>query len=229
MRKKTILFSWAGLLTALFPLMIRGQSESASGYLTSLPPEAPTLGRPADQSSVSAEGTTLAWHRRIHTANYTLQVSATPDFSDLFAGRTVADTVMDLVFLDPNTTYYWRVSGSNVAGEGKFSEVRVFITAPLSAPSAPPGYGLQSAYPNPFCSTTTFICHLPDHAEISLIILDSRGQVVRRLMPDHLNKGGNAIRWDGRDDQGFKVDSGLYFCLLRSGSLHFTQKVLFIH
>jgi hypothetical protein len=103
--------------------------------------------------------------------------------------------------------------------------------APTDAPAAPlasepgsggvPGaVGLQvlSLAPNPFNPSTeiTFEIRRPD--VLSLEIHDAGGKLVRTERLGALGTGRHAFRWDGRDDDGLNVGSGVYFVRLRGAA-----------
>jgi len=58
---------------------------------------------------------------------------------------------------------------------------------------------------------------LPADGPVSLIICDAQGRQVRALLSDREGSGPHGITWDGRDDRGESVPSGVYFCRLRAG------------
>ncbi|HOD17462.1 MAG TPA: FlgD immunoglobulin-like domain containing protein [Candidatus Cloacimonadota bacterium] len=68
-----------------------------------------------------------------------------------------------------------------------------------------------SNYPNPFSTSTKLSFILPESGKTNLIIYNAKGQKVRTLLSSLLKKGYNAADWDGRDDNGRMVGSGLYF------------------
>ena len=63
--------------------------------------------------------------------------------------------------------------------------------------------------------------HMP--VDMALCILDLEGRVVRDLVRDHRPSGRHRIQWDGRDNDGRAVPSGLYFYRLKSRSDAFEQ------
>lgn len=69
----------------------------------------------------------------------------------------------------------------------------------------------SSAAPNPFNPRTVIRFELPDEAAISLVIFNGRGERVRSLWNGVLPRGPQAQKWDGRDDRGRPVSSGVYF------------------
>jgi hypothetical protein len=67
-------------------------------------------------------------------------------------------------------------------------------------------------YPNPFNGRTVLRFSLQDDGPVSLTIYNIMGQQVRTLADGLRQAGAHRIVWDGRDDHGRKVSSGLYFC-----------------
>ena len=231
MQKIIIILLFIGLLSGDVVIADKGEGESDSGFLTSLPPDAPALNSPANEATQLPDTITVIWHSQVHAASYTLQVSGVIDFSDLFVSKTGTDTVLTLSGFEKSTTYYWRVSASNVAGEGVFSDVWSFTTSSPSAvnrkiSSTPKRYALLPVYPNPFNPKTTVTYHLPEQAEVSLVIYNSMGQSVQELVSGNKKAGEYMVTWDGRDYRGAPVTSGVYICLFKSGSHVFTQKIL---
>ena len=63
---------------------------------------------------------------------------------------------------------------------------------------------------------------------VELEIYDLRGQRVRRLGDEARGPGQHLHPWDGRDDRGLPVASGVYFCRLRTGDQLFSQRLLLL-
>ncbi len=70
---------------------------------------------------------------------------------------------------------------------------------------------LSGNYPNPFNPTTNIKFNLKNDSKVSLVIYNIRGQKVRTLVNDNLQAGSHSIVWDGRDESGKSVSSGVYF------------------
>ena len=65
--------------------------------------------------------------------------------------------------------------------------------------------------PNPFNPSTTLHVQLPTSGPVSLTLYNLAGQVVRTVWVEHyLDAGMHSWQWDGRDDQGRPVASGVY-------------------
>ena len=90
---------------------------------------------------------------------------------------------------------------------------------------------LLANYPNPFNPETWIPYQLAVPAEVTLTIYDMNGGVVRRLEVGHQAAGiyqsrNRALYWDGRNDHGEFVASGLYFYTLKAGEFAATRKML---
>lgn len=84
-------------------------------------------------------------------------------------------------------------------------------TAVARAGKMPEQIELIGNYPNPFNPQTRIQFKLVKVQNISLIIFNERGQQVRKLAQDTFAKGTHDILWDGKNDAGQFVNSGLYF------------------
>jgi len=66
-------------------------------------------------------------------------------------------------------------------------------------------------YPNPFCPNLEIAFELPEPACVTLTIYNVLGQPVRDLVDAEMAAGRHSLEWDGLDDYGNEVDSGVYF------------------
>ncbi|MBN1782642.1 DUF362 domain-containing protein [bacterium] len=101
------------------------------------------------------------------------------------------------------------------SGEG-IELIQILTTAPVAVANRdediPDAFTLYANYPNPFNPSTTIRCSLPVSADIRLNILNLKGENVRSLIDQHQSEGIFEIRWNGRDDNGCRVASGIYIC-----------------
>jgi aminopeptidase N len=100
---------------------------------------------------------------------------------------------------------------------------------------APPGgnsdamperFSLLSGYPNPFNPGIRISFTLPVTANVELAIYNSKGQRSKLLRSEVLSGGIHSIEWDGRDQHGVEVASGVYFVRMVSEGFQATQKIL---
>ena len=90
---------------------------------------------------------------------------------------------------------------------------------------------LLANYPNPFNPETWIPYQLTMDSEISITIYNVRGKVVRHLELRYQHAGvyyskGHAAYWDGKNDLGEPVASGVYFYTLTAGDFSATRKML---
>ncbi|MDZ7371126.1 MAG: carboxypeptidase regulatory-like domain-containing protein, partial [candidate division KSB1 bacterium] len=84
------------------------------------------------------------------------------------------------------------------------------ITAPAGKPIL--SYRLEQNYPNPFNPSTTLIYHLPRKAAVTLSIFNVHGQWVTTLVDGVQDSGIYQVVWNGLDQKGKPVPSGVYIC-----------------
>ena len=70
-------------------------------------------------------------------------------------------------------------------------------------------------YPNPFNPTTTIDFSIPNDSEINLSIYNLKGQIVKTLANEQLERGNHSVVWHGIDKYGKAVSSGVYFYKLK--------------
>ena len=90
------------------------------------------------------------------------------------------------------------------------------------APGAP---ALHANHPNPFQTETTIRYSLPRTAPVRLVVYDVTGRVVRELVNGIQDAGDRRATWDGRDEAGSPVRSGVYVVRLEAGSTRLTRRM----
>jgi len=97
----------------------------------------------------------------------------------------------------------------------------------VDGPPAPPArLEMAPARPNPFGASTVLRFTLPRAGVVRLEVLDPMGRRVRRLFAGPLGAGPNQVAWDGRDDQGNAVATGIYWVRIEAGAEAATRKVV---
>ena len=92
----------------------------------------------------------------------------------------------------------------------------------------PRAVSLAQNYPNPFNSATTIEYALRSASGVLLQVYDLTGQRVRELVHGHRPTGSYRAVWDGADERGRAVSSGVYFYALRAGSAREIKKMLYV-
>lgn len=84
------------------------------------------------------------------------------------------------------------------------------------------------AHPNPFNPSLEIRLTTPVGLAVDLDIMDVSGRRVRRLLWGASDMGAKNVIWDGRDDAGLALPSGIYFCDVRAGGLRAVRKVTMV-
>ena len=91
------------------------------------------------------------------------------------------------------------------------------------------GISLSRPMPNPFRDATELEFATPlDGERAAIRIYYLRGRLVRTLLDEAAAYGRHVARWDGTDDSGRSVASGVYFCSLEQGGAYLTQKLMLL-
>lgn len=87
---------------------------------------------------------------------------------------------------------------------------------------------LAQNYPNPFNPSTNIPFRLDERTPVKLTIFDILGRQVRQLLNDNLPAGAYTAQWDGKNDHGESVNSGLYLYRLQTGDVHYENKMMLV-
>ena len=141
---------------------------------------------------------------------------------------------LGLLFLDDYTWGSFVVTPpyhpTNDGGRTMFMELQITpYGGAVDEPSAPQISSiLHQNYPNPFNPETTISFDLLASGPASLKIFNTKGQLVRTLVDSNLPGGKHSYIWNGLDDNGLAVSSGLYLYRLSSGSDTTTHKMILV-
>jgi len=94
--------------------------------------------------------------------------------------------------------------------------------------SHPIDFILNQNYPNPFNPSTTIQYSLPEAGSIKLTIFDILGQEVTTLRDGSQSRGNCKVQWNGMDQSGNPVSTGVYFARLEAGEYSHTIKMLYL-
>jgi hypothetical protein len=96
------------------------------------------------------------------------------------------------------------------------------------AASVPWKFVLSQNYPNPFNPTTRISFEIPKALQTKLVVYDILGREVRTIVNEEMHAGSHVVTWDGRNNAGFNVGSGVYMYKLTAGSMSKTQKMMLL-
>jgi hypothetical protein len=89
-------------------------------------------------------------------------------------------------------------------------------------------FDLKQNYPNPFNPITVVEYTLPKSSQVRIQIYNILGQRVRLLVDEWQETGGKKVEWDGKDDDGIEVGSGIYFYRVTAGDFVDCKKMTLI-
>ncbi len=127
----------------------------------------------------------------------------------------------------------WLIQAEQVALTDAISQRGILYLEQLLATLTPKETALFPNYPNPFNPETWIPYQLANPSEVLITIYDARGRVVRRLDLGHQHEGyyttqNRAAYWDGRNNVGERVASGIYFYTLTVGDFTTTRKMVIL-
>jgi hypothetical protein len=175
------------------------------------------------ETSATQDGVLLSWatsySEGLRGYNVYRSESATGEFRNLAGGLIPAERgeSYEDTNVRPGTTYYYRIGA--VDPDGEFLSRTVTVTTPIWRTT------LEQNHPNPFNPSTTISFYLSQAGTVSLRIYDTRGRLVRLLIDGPKSSGAQMVDWDGTNDHGETVGSGVYFYRLQAGKDVFTKKM----
>jgi flagellar hook assembly protein FlgD len=92
----------------------------------------------------------------------------------------------------------------------------------------PDEFSLMKNYPNPFNPKTNIQFTVPEQSFVKLFIYDINGRIVHKIIDSDLKSGYYSVVWDGTNELGLKVGSGIYFYRLEAKNFTSSQKMIFI-
>ncbi|MBD3377334.1 T9SS type A sorting domain-containing protein [candidate division KSB1 bacterium] len=125
---------------------------------------------------------------------------------------------------------------TKIANDKNFVVMRFEFTGPATAVErhevrfvTPDDFVLEQNYPNPFNPTTTISYDLPLNKQVSLKIYNTMGQLVRTLVDDQLQVAGqHKVVWDGLNDAGSRVATGVYIYSLEFGNFSKSRRMTLV-
>lgn len=122
---------------------------------------------------------------------------------------------------EPGVAYRYRVDVVDDDGRRELFETDV-----VALPAMP--LTLHQNHPNPFNPSTTIEYYLPEKANVRLEIYDISGRLIATLADGEMESGAHAITWNGFDNGGRPVASGIYFSRLAAGKEAISKKMIML-
>ncbi|HLT24255.1 MAG TPA: T9SS type A sorting domain-containing protein, partial [Ignavibacteria bacterium] len=195
-----------------------------------LPPSAPVLTSPLNNSVGQSFTPLLEWDSLASANSYTVQLSEDSTFATTLineTGLTLAEYQVASGVLDDDTKYYWRVSGTNSAGTGAYSDIWNFTTLGVGintiAGVIPKEYKLFNNYPNPFNPSTKIKFDIPKASFVTLKIYDMSGREIAKLVDGNLTASSYEFTFNAGS-----LPSGVYFYRLQTNEFVNTMRMVLV-
>lgn len=229
--------------------------QRALDWLADTTNSAPTMPQaiePQDNSLVTMtqpteESITFHWHAATDVdgdpVRYIFQLDTTATFAhpNVLFERDYADTTLDIagskldsLITTPGDTVqlYWRVFASDYSDISHVQTMSLKLTTDTTGtgtqnerPALPVAFNLSQNYPNPFNPSTTVSYDVPHTGYVNITVYDMLGNVVKTLVHSAQTPGHYTIRWNGLNNNGQNVASGIYFIQMRSSDFLATRKI----
>ena len=116
-------------------------------------------------------------------------------------------------------------SGNNVAEVAVGVGIEVSVEEPNLSPSE---FALHQNYPNPFNPSTNIKFDIAQNSHVAIAIYNLAGQKVSTLFNRFLDSGSYTITWNGLDNNGYQLPSGMYFYEMRTPSYQSIKKLVLV-
>lgn len=126
--------------------------------------------------------------------------------------------------------YYWLQNLDYNGGDAIHGPVSYNVLVQDPDPETPPVVvtGFNAVYPNPFNPTAFLSYTLAEPGNVDVMVLNSRGQIVRTLNQGFQTAGLHGFHWDGKNAQGIECTSGIYLFRLKVGEASYTRKAVLV-
>ena len=156
-------------------------------------------------------------------ANSTFYINSTDGYLVAFGDTLHVGDVLG--YVQGVFTYSFGTYKIEIRDAGDFGTVTGVNEAP---PTYPLSYNLEQNFPNPFNPETRIYFSVPKTSHVKIVIYNSLGQMVRTLTDRQFEPGRHVLNWDGRNDRGELVPSGIYFYRMKAGEYIALKKMLLV-
>ena len=135
----------------------------------------------------------------------------------------------------PDGRYSWQVRAYTSGGLSVDSKNIGFIIigridpgTGVPAAEIPETFALKQNYPNPFNPDTQIVYHIPETSDVEINVYNSLGENIISLVRGEKSPGVYTVLWQGVNQFGQKVTSGLYICRMHAGKQVFYKKMVLL-
>jgi len=177
------------------------------------------------------------WFERAACCNYFISTSSYTIKAELNEwGTNDSAYILDKIygnvdfspFLDyctPPIPYYPDICSNLPPYDPTISPCKIAVT---NEEKMPKSFSGSQNYPNPFNPLTVIKCDLPEPEHVKITIYNILGQKVRTVVDEDQQSGYKSVNWDGKDDQGKDVSTGIYFYQIKAGDFSMVKKMVLL-
>ncbi len=154
--------------------------------------------------------------------------------NDPVPGNGTTNNASDYIYVDnasvmQNTTYWYWIEDVSIDGETFVHDPITFEIPFEDTPIIPDTYGLHQNYPNPFNPSTSISFALAEESDVEVIVYNIKGEKIKTIFNDHVYEDQTITAiWDGKDESGKRVSSGIYLYKLQTETITETRKMLLL-
>ena len=178
-------------------------------------------------ATVDVDVVSLSWEAPMFGSSgalvgYTVYKDEEPLIESPIMTRYYLDTVTE------NGTYLYSVQAIYVNGESELVTIEINVTEVSEIDESIIGsrMALFSNYPNPFNPETTISFSVAKEGHVVINIFNIKGQKIQTLVNSHHNIGNFSVVWNGKDEQGLDMSSGIYFYQMQINDFVTTRKMV---
>jgi len=179
--------------------------------------------------NVSGSDVKLSWSTatELNNSGFEIQRKAGQEFATVgfIKGNGTSTNKHDYSFTDKQMqhgTYSYRLKQIDFNGRFEYSPiVEVQVVQGMN-------YSLTQNYPNPFNPETAIKYSIPQNGRVTVKIFNVTGNEIMTLVDKEMLAGSHEVKWNGKDNTGAIVTSGVYFVKLSSGTYVETKKMMFL-
>jgi len=202
-----------------------GHSEGAGWYIDDIEITGMPQSVPADPigltMGITAGPASLSWyHNPDGIQNVIVYGSPNEDFLPTYGTRFAIIDPATTSFDDPEhegwPNLFYRISIVDANGHQSLPVYPMFMSDVPDPSFTDERLMLRGIYPNPFNPLTTVKFSTPRAGKAEVLVYDVSGRMVRLLASEVFAAGDHELQWDGRNNDGGRVSSGIYFCVVKS-------------
>jgi len=214
---------------------VTGGSTFTTSIFATLP--VPSPGSPSSGAFIASNSVSLNWYTTSTASDnllYRVEVSSSPNMTSPVLQYDDVSDLSKVITTPHDGNYYWRVIAKDPSGEySAYSSNGSFHTAGTTGIKnetnlIPTKFEVFQNYPNPFNPSTIIKYGLPEAANVTVKVFNMLGQEVRTLVNDYKNAGTFNVQWNGDNNSGQKVTSGIYIFRVTAGNNAATMKMILL-